>query len=199
MRGDTFVALARTPRAKWIEQGLRTLADGGPEAVRIEAIAQALGVTKGGFYGYFENRGALLEEMLDSWELGSTEELIQRVESEGGDAATKLHRLITIVASADRLTSEVTVDLAIRDWARRDPAVADRLRRVDNRRMAYLRELFSAFCPDPADVETRSLLVYSTYIGSHLIAADHGPYTRSEVLKHTRTWLLTPPGDSRRG
>jgi AcrR family transcriptional regulator len=188
------VALARTPRSKWIEEGLRTLAVGGPEAVRIEAIAQALGVTKGGFYGYFENRGALLDEMLDSWELGTTEELIDRVESEGGDAATKLHRLITIVASADRLTSQVTIDLAIRDWARRDPAVADRLRRVDNRRMAYLRELFGAFCPDPDEVETRSLLVFSVYIGSHFIAADHGTRSRTEVLRHTRDWLLTPPG-----
>jgi hypothetical protein len=26
-------------------------------------------------------------------------------------------------------------DLAVRDWARRDPAVAERLRRIDNRRM----------------------------------------------------------------
>jgi AcrR family transcriptional regulator len=181
------VALARTPRSKWIEAGLRTLAVGGPEAVRIEAIAQTLGVTKGGFYGYFENRGALLDEMLDSWELGTTEELIDRVEAEGGDAAARLHRLITIVASADRLTSTVTIDLAIRDWARRDPAVADRLRRVDNRRMAYLRELF------PDDVETRSLLVFSVYIGSHFIAADHGSRTRTDVLKHTRDWLLTPP------
>ncbi|MEV6417708.1 TetR/AcrR family transcriptional regulator [Kribbella sp. NPDC051718] len=187
------MALARTPRARWIEEGLRTLAAGGPEAVRIESIAQALGVTKGGFYGYFENRGALLDEMLDSWELATTEELIDRVESEGGDAVTKLHRLITIVASADQLPTEVTVDLAIRDWARRDEAVADRLRRVDNRRMSYLRELFAAFCPDPAEVETRSLLVFSVYIGSHFIAADHGPRSRTEVLKHTRNWLLTPP------
>lgn len=187
------MALARTPRAKWVEEGLRTLAAGGPDAVRVEAVAQALGVTKGGFYGYFENRNALLDEMLDSWELGTTEELIDRVESEGGDAAAKLQRLIAIVASADRLTSTVTIDLAIRDWARRDPAVADRLRRVDNRRMAYLRELFGAFCPDPADVETRCLLVFSVYIGNHFIAADHGPRTRAEVLAHTRTWLLTPP------
>nr|WP_239063064.1 TetR/AcrR family transcriptional regulator [Streptomyces sp. SID13031] len=169
---------------------MRTLAAGGPEAVRVEALAQALGVTKGGFYGYFANRGALLDEMLDSWELGTTEELIDQVESDGGDAVARIRRLIAIVASADRITTTVTIDLAIRDWARRDPAVADRLRRVDNRRMAYLRELFAAFCPDPADVETRCLLVYSLYIGNHFIAADHGSQTRAEVLEHTRNWLL---------
>jgi AcrR family transcriptional regulator len=188
--GDTFVAIARTPRSQWIEQGLHTLATGGPDAVRVEALAQALGVTKGGFYGYFANRGALLDEMLDSWEVSTTQELIDRVESEGGDAEAKLRRLIAIVASADRLTTRVTIDLAIRDWSRRDPAVAERLRRVDNRRMSYLRELFADFCPDPDEVETRCLLVYSLYIGNHFIAADHGTRTRAEVLEHTRNWLL---------
>jgi AcrR family transcriptional regulator len=172
---------------------LRTLAAGGPDAVRVEALAQALGVSKGGFYGYFDNRGALLTEMLDTWELGTTEDLIDQVEREGGDAQAKLHRLIAIVASADQLPTTVTVDLAIRDWSRRDPAVAERLRRVDNRRMAYLRTLFATFCPDPADVETRCLLVFSLYLANHFIAADHTPYTRTEVLTHTRTWLLTPP------
>lgn len=38
-------------RASWIDEGLRALAAGGPDAVRIEALARALGVTKGGFYG----------------------------------------------------------------------------------------------------------------------------------------------------
>ena len=51
----------RTPRNRWIEEGLRALGDGGPEAVRIESLAQALGVSKGGFYWHFKDRQALLE------------------------------------------------------------------------------------------------------------------------------------------
>ncbi|RAD62468.1 TetR/AcrR family transcriptional regulator, partial [Burkholderia multivorans] len=46
------MAHPRTPRRAWIDEGLRALAVGGPEAVRVEALAQSLGVTKGGFYGY---------------------------------------------------------------------------------------------------------------------------------------------------
>jgi DNA-binding transcriptional regulator YbjK len=30
----------RTPREKWVEEGLRALAEGGVEAVRIEALAK---------------------------------------------------------------------------------------------------------------------------------------------------------------
>jgi AcrR family transcriptional regulator len=62
----------RTPRSKWIKMGLRALAAGGPDAVRIEPLAQALGVTKGGFYWSFDNRRALLDEMLDTWERATT-------------------------------------------------------------------------------------------------------------------------------
>ncbi|MBU5899821.1 helix-turn-helix transcriptional regulator, partial [Vibrio cholerae O1] len=59
------MAHPRTPRRAWIDEGLRALAVGGPEAVRGEALAQSLGVTKGGFYGYFADRSALLTAMLD--------------------------------------------------------------------------------------------------------------------------------------
>ena len=33
---------ARTPRGKWIQAGLRALATGGPDAVRVELLAKDL-------------------------------------------------------------------------------------------------------------------------------------------------------------
>lgn len=33
----------RTPRERWVEEGLRALADGGVDAVRVEVLAKALG------------------------------------------------------------------------------------------------------------------------------------------------------------
>ncbi|MFC5724686.1 TetR/AcrR family transcriptional regulator [Streptomyces gamaensis] len=181
----------RTPRGKWIEEGLRALAAGGPEAVRVEVLAQALGVSKGGFYGYFRNRGVLLDEMLDTWEYEVTESVIEQVESGGGDARTKLERLFAIVAaSADGPVRGPTADIAIRDWARRDPAVAERLRRVDNRRMEYLRSLFSSFCPDEDEVEVRCLLTVTVRIGNHFHAADNGKRSHAEVMELIRQRLL---------
>src|ERR1700728_5030309 len=85
-----MAAITRTPRSRWIEEGLRALAAGGPDAVRVEVLAEALGVTKGGFYGHFADRGALLEEMLDSWERMSTDEVLDRVERHGGGARAKI-------------------------------------------------------------------------------------------------------------
>jgi AcrR family transcriptional regulator len=173
-------APTRTPRSSWIEEGLRALAAGGPDAVRIEVLAQTLGVTRGGFYWHFDDRRALLEEILDAWEHAGVDEVIARVESEGGDARAKLRRLSAFAASSDE---PLRTDLAVRDWARREPAVAERLRRVDNRRVEYVRSLFGAFCPDADDVEARCLVFYSLWIGSHFIAADHGARRRADVVK----------------
>jgi AcrR family transcriptional regulator len=175
-----MAAPTRTPRTSWIDEGLRALGIGGPDAVRIEKLAEALGVTKGGFYWHFDGRDALLDEMLDTWEHVVVDEVIQRVESGGGDARAKVRRLFGIAQSGRDL---MKIELAIRDWARREKAVARRLRRVDNRRMDYLRSLFGAFCPDEDEVEVRCLLAMSLFIGNHFIAADHGRRSRRDVLR----------------
>jgi AcrR family transcriptional regulator len=181
------MALTRTPRDSWVDEGLRALAAGGPDAVRIEPLARALGVSKGGFYWHFDDRGALLEEMLDAWERTSVDEVIDRIEAEGGDAKARLRRLFALAASSDEV---LKIDLAVRDWARRERAVARRLRRVDNRRMDYMRSLFGAFCPDEEEVEARCVMVASLWIGNHFMAADHGDRSRGEVMELTLGRLL---------
>src|SRR5687767_15341967 len=116
----------RTPRSAWVDAGLQALAEGGPEAVRIEPLARSLGVTKGGFYWHFDDRRALLEEMLDAWERLVVDEVMERVEGGGGDARAKLRRLFALASSSRDL---MKIELAVREWARRDKAVARRLRR----------------------------------------------------------------------
>jgi len=173
------MAPARTPRSRWIQEGMRALARGGPDAVRIEPLAKALGVSKGGFYWYFEDRSALLEEMLDTWERVSIDEVIERIESGGGEARERLRHLFGLAASHDEI---LRLDLAVRDWSRRDTAVAERVRRVDNRRMRYMRSLFGDFCPDEEEVEVRCLLTMALFTGNHFIAADHGDRSRRDVV-----------------
>jgi AcrR family transcriptional regulator len=174
------MALVRTPRGSWIDEGLRALAAGGPEAVRIEPLARALGVSKGGFYWHFEDRKSLLEEMLDAWERSGVDEVIDAVEAEDGDARTRLRRLFGLAsASAGEL---LRIELAVRNWARRDATVAERLRRVDNRRMDYMRSLFGAFCEDEDEVEARCLLAFSLFVGAPFVSADHGGRSRIDVL-----------------
>lgn len=183
-----MAAPIRTPRSTWIDAGLAALAAGGPNAVRVEALAQSLGVTKGGFYWHFDDRPALLREMLAAWEEMVVDEVIERVEAGGGEARAKLRRLFSAATAAG--SDLIRVELAIRDWARRDRGVARRLRRVDNRRMDYMRALFGEFCADPDDVEARCVLAFSLFIGSHFIAADYGSRTPAQAIELAASRLL---------
>jgi AcrR family transcriptional regulator len=184
------MALLRTPRSAWVDAGLHALAAGGPDAVRVEALAQALGVSKGGFYGQFGDRRELLKEMLDTWEATVIDEVIAQVESAGGDARAKLWRLFTLASSAPGSDQLLTIELAVRDWARRDPTVAERLRRVDARRMEYMRSLFAELSSDDGEVEARCLLAFTLFIGSNFVVVDHGSLSRGEVLELALRRLL---------
>jgi AcrR family transcriptional regulator len=180
----------QTPRGAWIAAALRALAAGGPDAVRVEALAASLGVSKGGFYWHFTDRQALLAEMLDSWERAGTEDVIARVETEPGDPRARLRKLFELSPTAD-----FEVELALRDWARRDDDVTARLHRIDNRRIEFLRSLFAQFCANEDDVEARSMLAYSLLVGSYFIAVQDGKKSRSQGLRLAVERLLAEKWD----
>jgi AcrR family transcriptional regulator len=185
------MAKLQTPKDAWVEAAMRALAAGGPEAVRVEALAKDLGVTKGGFYWHFEDRRALLGETLDAWEKSGTDDVIATVDGGPGDPRAKLRRLFELAPSAKGLFA---VELALRDWSRRDRDVARRLHRVDERRMSYLRRLFAELGADEDDAEARAMLAYSLFVGSYFFATEHGDRSRAEVLRLAVDRLLDEGG-----
>ena len=179
-RIDAAMAKVRTPRSAWVDAAMQAIAAGGPEAVRVEALAQDLGVSKGGFYWHFDNRRALIEEALDDWEKSVTEDVIATVDSGSADPRERLRRLFGLAPAAKRLFA---VELALRDSARRDRAIARRLRRVDRRRMDYLRSLFGQFCAGEEDAEARAMLAYSLFVGSYFVTAETSKKERARVMQ----------------
>lgn len=180
------MAKVRTPRGAWIEAGLQLLAESGPDAVRVEVLARRLGVTKGGFYGYFKDRQELLDAMLDTWEQRSGEAVVARVEDEGG---TRLERAMS--AADLSFSAELQpIDLTVREWARRDDQVAERLRRLDNLRMDLLRTYFRPDFPDDEELEARCLLAFMASVANGLVTVDHPGEGREEVLARAASLLF---------
>jgi AcrR family transcriptional regulator len=153
-------------------------------------LAQGLGVSKGGFYWHFSHRRALLEEMLDAWERTRVDEVIEAVEAEaeGGDARSRLRELFALAAASGG--ELLKTELAIRSWARRKEALAERLRHVDDRRMDYMLSLFAAICEHDDEVEARCLLAFSLFVGGHFVSVDHGGRSRAEALELALEWLV---------
>ena len=189
---EKALAVARKSRRAWIEAAIATMGLSGVDAVRVEGLARQLGVTKGSFYWHFKDREALLTAVLDEWESGGTLAIIAAVDSVHGSARTRLLQLWNLTNVGDGLAGE----LAIRDWSRRDPAVAERVARVDDQRMAYVRALFAELGVPAQEVEARAMLLYSLLLGTYFIAAKHGRRGRKRVLDDALQFLLRVDGPS---
>ncbi|WP_200885276.1 TetR/AcrR family transcriptional regulator [Brevibacterium linens] len=186
-----MMARARTPKERWVEAGLQELAAGGPEAVRVEVLAKRLGVTKGGFYGFFADREDLLKAMLDSWEKQVSTDVLEKLDD--ADPQQRAMRAQALTFDSSLFPTE----LAIREWSRRDPDVAQRLHRVDAQRMELLREAVGRTCSEPIEIEARSSLAFYTAIGSHFVTVDHGEIDPKAVDAFAASLLLGEQNDTK--
>ncbi|MCD2442021.1 TetR/AcrR family transcriptional regulator [Agromyces sp. SYSU K20354] len=187
------MARARTPRSTWIRAGLTALEEGGPDAVRIEALAKRLGVTKGGFYGYFTGREELLTEMLDAWEREAANAVIDEVEAGNGDAYERLQSLSRSVQERDGI---IGLELAIREWARRDPSVAERIRRVDRARVGYLHALLLEATGDEQEAIASAAIASAVWMAGHLMRFDVAGHDHDAVRRLVFERTISPPARS---
>ncbi|CAN0573802.1 unnamed protein product, partial [Laminaria digitata] len=161
----------------WIEAAFRALTAGGPQAIRAEAIARDLKVSKGSFYWHFKDVPALKSEMLRVWKSQATDAIISAVEGEGGSPDEKLRRLVDLATGpANTPYGGALAEAAVRDWARYDPSVALVLKAVDERRLAYLVALFAESGATGAARRRNASILYGALIGleglSHQGLAD---------------------------
>ncbi|MBW4720097.1 TetR/AcrR family transcriptional regulator [Saccharothrix obliqua] len=171
----------RRTKDDWTDIALRALVEGGVAAVAVEPLAARIGATKGSAYWHFPNRDALLTATLERWEREHTEAVIARVQAE----PTPLGRLRRLFAVALEDSRDNAVELALLA-AKDDPAVAPVLRRVTDRRVDYLTDLFHDIgFPDDA-ARGRAVLAYSAYLGqAQLLAAAPDLVRRRGLLDDT--------------
>jgi AcrR family transcriptional regulator len=164
----------------WIEAGLKELGRGGIEGVRVEVLAEGLGITKGGFYRRFKDRRALLDAMLETWTRGR----IASVEEHGGrggeNPRDRVEAVIRIYTS--RLNPEgMAIELAIRQWARSDPAAAAAAAKVDAARVKVAEKIYREMGLTAKKARARALLLYSFIFGQSLILLERTPHERASL------------------
>ena len=174
----------------WIAAGFRALAAGGLAAVRAEALARELGVSKGSFYWHFRDVPTFHEVMLTHWEDMATERIIAMVEEGAPDPAGRLQLLADLATSdLDEPYGGFHTEAAIRAWGRSDPVVAAVQEQVDKRRLAYMAACFDAAgLPDPM---LRARLSLAALVGAqHLAPTDPG--SQRAELRLLLALLLQP-------
>lgn len=160
-------------RDAWIHLATDMLADEGLSGLRVEVLAKKLGVTKGSFYWHFKDRQELLQAVLDSWQDGRVREAARMGEAPSGKAIEQIRRVMDL-HSINPNRKGIAIELAIRDWARRDEAAAAAVDTVDQARLTHAATLFSEAGFDAKDAPVRALLLYTHAFGLSLMNFRQG-------------------------
>lgn len=165
----------RLTREDWIAAARDALIKKSIDGVHVEVLAVQLGITKGSFYSHFASRQELLDAVLASWESTATTNVIARFDSDVKDAALRLRALYRLSQRKTPDTPGGPLELAIRAWSRRDPAVRKVVQAVDKSRTHYIATLFEQIGYDQFEAHARAVLFYGYVAGRNILVQSGEP------------------------
>ena len=180
-------------REDWIRTGFEILKNKGVSGVKVEALARKLGVSKGGFYGYFMTREAFLQAMLDYWSDVLTNQIIRNIGEFKGSLSEKLQRLIYLVD--DKKFDET--ERPMFSWAITDPKAEKVVMKAVRERLDFVAHLFIEGGFPQEEAEKRANIVHTFMTGSRsfrTILPKNGSPERHAQLDHFIK-LVTAPAD----
>lgn len=167
-RSRTTTPRTQLDPTRWIETAIDVLAKEGVAGLRVEVLAKRCGVTKGSFYWHFKDRQALLEAVLEHWKAGRIRDIEKTTAVAPGGEREQLFFAIELYG-ANRNRKGMSIELAVRDWARHDLRAASFVEAVDLYRLECTRRLFVAAGMSDAEAKSRSLLLYACVFGLSLM------------------------------
>lgn len=165
----------------WIDAATEVLVDQGIDHVRVDVLAQQLGVTRGSFYWHFRDREDLLRKVLEAWHQRSTENLTKRLQTAREDPVDQLRDIISLPFRGRAAVRGARIELAIRAWARRDEATRRAVDESDANRLAYIAQVFSSLGFAPAEARARAFLLYAYVVSESLLAGQASPPPRDRA------------------
>lgn len=145
----------------WTIGGLHLLAEEGLAGIKIDALAERLGVTKGSFYWHFKSLPAFLEAMADLYVERQNEQIATFNSVAPADPRERLLAMMT------RISNPHTTQLerAIRGWAYVNPKLARHVHRVDHWAHGVVKQCFEELGFNGHDAEMRAKTLYYAGIG----------------------------------
>lgn len=174
----------------WIRAAAELLVDKSVDAVRVEVLAKNLGVTRGSFYWHFKDRDDLLRQLLVNWRDKATEQIIDRFEKRNIKPRELLRDLLLLPFHGEAAKVAAATELAIRGWARRDEMARQFVDEVDNKRLSYIAQCFSALGFDIGEARMRAFVLYSYEISESLLSNQGTDKQKEERRAFVERMLL---------
>ena len=107
--------------------------------------------------------------MLNAWRDAATEQIIKRFDNCHTDPRALIKELISLPFRGQRARRAASIELAIRGWARRDPMARLAVDEVDERRIAYHAQVFSALGFSIAEARERAFVLYAYEVAESVL------------------------------
>ncbi|CAN0330689.1 unnamed protein product [Chrysoparadoxa australica] len=163
MAEDDLPGNIKVTRADWLGAARDLLISDGVQSVKVQTIGARLGVSRSSFYWYFQSRQDLLDQLLSEWERSNTGVMIRHANMRAPTITAAVNNFFRCVVDPDGFNHQL--DFAVREWARRDPAVRSVIDRSDAARQQAIADIFIRHDYDPAEADIRSRVLYYQQIG----------------------------------
>jgi AcrR family transcriptional regulator len=164
---------------RWLQAGLEVLAGEGSPGLRIDRLAQRVGMSKGSFHHHFAGAEGYKRELLDHYEQLALAAL-EEVAATATPPQHQLRELTRRIGAADGGLYRPEVEVGIRAWALQDPQVRQVQARIDRSRLAALESLWTKLVDDPEQAHTAALLPYLVAVGATMVVP---PLPASELQR----------------
>jgi AcrR family transcriptional regulator len=177
-------ATRRRPRSlgreAWLEAARSALIEEGTAGIEINKLAKRLGVSRGGFYWFFESRDQLLDALLAFWVQTSTQLFERILRSHDRNGMREYQALVDLWI--DEKEYDPRWDAAVRDWARTSAAVLSAVKVVDQKRIALLERLFRDMGYRGKEAHVRARITYYHQVGYYALGVQESRRERMELL-----------------
>ncbi len=174
-------AHTKVTRDDWVTAALEALDEVAIDELKVLTLAQGLSLSRSSFYWYFEELPELQAELLARWEV-NTRSIVERTERHAPSINAAC--LGVFECWADESLYDARLDLAVRDWGRRDPDVAQRVQTADDQRVAAVAAMFSQHGFADADALVRARLLYHSQVGYYAVGTDEAMAIRLGYLPY---------------
>lgn len=168
-------------RADWIAAARAMLIRDGAAAVKVERIATALNVTRGGFYWRFRDHADLLDALLKDWRETNSKTMLAALKGTG----TPVERIWALMdVWVEETGYDPNYDIAVRAWGTISKKVARVVRTVDEERIDAIQKLFSQYGYDEMEASIRARVLYYHQVGYYAMGVKERKAKRHEQLKY---------------
>ena len=190
MAVDTKFRQTRTKlgRHSWIEAALQALESEPIDQIPVHTLADALDTSRSGFYRHFQSPGELRDELLVLWEHNTTS-IVQRAERPANSIVEAC--LGVFECWADPRLYHSTLDIAVREWGRRNERIGTLVADADHSRLEALTNMFRRQGFEPMEASVRARLLYHSQIGYYSVKTEE---PISERLRLLQTYLVAMTG-----